>query len=326
MPSKKFRIVFMGTPEFAVASLKSLLDSGFNVVAVVTSPDKPAGRGQKLQESDVKQFAKTYNIPILQPEKLKEQTFIDELRMFQADLQVVVAFRMLPEIVWSMPRLGTINLHASLLPQYRGAAPINWVIINGEKTTGVTTFFIEKEIDTGKIIHLEEITIDDSDNAGTLHDRLMETGAKLLRQTVTDIESGNYSQSDQSSSGYSGKELKIAPKIFKEDCKIDWNAPLEKNRNFIRGLSPYPASWTSLVNIKTNERLFLKIFKSETEICMHSHPSGLVISDEKKYLKIAVAGGYINLLTLQLEGKKRLHIEEFLHGFKNPGDYKVDLL
>lgn len=255
---------------------------------------------------------------------MKEQTFIDELQSFQADLQVVVAFRMLPEIVWSMPRLGTINLHASLLPQYRGAAPINWVIINGEKTTGVTTFFIEKEIDTGKIIHSEEITIKDSDNAGSLHDRLMETGAKLLKQTVMDIESGNYPQTDQFSSGHSGTELKTAPKIFKEHCKIDWNAPLEKTRNFIRGLSPYPASCTTLVNIKTKDRLLLKIFKSETEICIHSHPSGLVISDEKKYLKIAVTGGYISLLTLQLEGKKRLNIEEFLHGFKNPGDYKVE--
>lgn len=324
MPSKDFRIVFMGTPEFAVASLKSLLDADFNVVAVVTSPDKPAGRGQKLQESDVKQFAITRHIPILQPDKLKDQVFINELQSFRADLQVVVAFRMLPEVIWSMPRLGTINLHASLLPQYRGAAPINWVIINGEKTTGVTTFFIEKEIDTGKIIHSERITIEDSDNAGSLHDKLMESGAKLLRQTVTDIESGNYPQSDQFLSGHADIELKSAPKIFKEDCKIDWSASLEKIQNFIRGLSPYPSAWTTLVNIKTNERLMLKIFESEKVIDTHSHPCGSIITDEKKYIKIAVTGGYISLITLQLEGKKRLYNEEFLRGFKNPGNYKLD--
>ena len=219
MSEKDFRIVFMGTPEFAVASLKSLVDSGFNVVAVVTVPDKPAGRGQKLQESDVKQYAKTLNIPILQPEKLKDPVFTDQLRSFNADLQVVVAFRMLPEVVWSMPRFGTINLHASLLPQYRGAAPINWAVINGDKETGVTTFFIEKEIDTGKIIHYKEVEITETDNAGTLHDKLMATGAALLAETVTSIKTGNYPQADQNSVLPEGTVLKPAPKIFKDNLQ-----------------------------------------------------------------------------------------------------------
>ena len=324
MPQKNFRVIFMGTPEFAVASLKSLLDAGFNVVAAVTSPDKPAGRGQKLQESDVKKFAKPLNIPILQPERLKDPAFISELQSYRADLQVVVAFRMLPEIIWSMPRLGTINLHASLLPQYRGAAPINRAVINGEKTTGVTTFFIEKEIDTGKIIYSEKVSIDDSDDAGTLHDKLMETGAKLLRRTVEGIESGNYPQTDQFSAVQPGTELKTAPKIFKEDCKIDWKAPVTKIHDFIRGLSPYPASWTTLVHTHTNELISLKIFASKPEFCQHSKQTGSISTDEKKFLKIAVQGGYIHLLALQMEGKKRLTVEEFLRGFKNPGDYRLE--
>ena len=324
MPQKDFRVVFMGTPEFAVASLKALLDAGFNVVAVITSPDKPAGRGQKLQESDVKKFAKPLNIPILQPERLKNPAFISELQSYLADLQVVVAFRMLPEIIWKMPRLGTINLHASLLPQFRGAAPINWAIINGEKITGVTTFFIEKEIDTGKIIHSQKVTIEDSDDAGTLHDKLMETGARLLRKTVEGIESGNYPQTDQFSSIQPGTELKIAPKIFKEGCKIDWTAPIGKIHDFIRGLCPYPASWSAMVNTHTNERNSLKIFASKPEFCDHTQKTGSISTDGKKFMKIAVPGGYIHLLTLQLEGKKRLTTEEFLRGFKNPRDYRLE--
>ena len=248
MSSNDFRIVFMGTPEFAVASLKSLIESGFNVVAVVTAPDKPAGRGQKLQESDVKQYAKYLNIPILQPEKLKDAEFIDQLRELKADLNVVVAFRMLPEIIWSMPRLGTINLHASLLPQYRGAAPINWAIINGDKKTGITTFFIEKEIDTGKIIHFKEVEIAETDNAGTLHDKLMLSGAALLTETVSGIKTGIYPQLDQKSVLPEDSILHPAPKIFKETCKINWDNEIDKTYNFIRGLSPYPAAWTVFQN------------------------------------------------------------------------------
>ncbi len=314
--SKDFRIIFMGTPEFAVGSLKALIDSGFDVVAVVTAPDKPAGRGQKLQESDVKQYAKNFNIPILQPEKLKSPEFIDQLQSFRADLQVVVAFRMLPEVIWSMPRLGTINLHASLLPQYRGAAPINWAIINGDKKTGVTTFFIEKEIDTGKIIHSEEVEIADSDNAGVLHDKLMVTGANLLVKTVAAIQSGNYPQVDQVSS-LPLTTLRVAPKIFKETCKVNWNNDLGDIYNFIRGLCPYPASWTHLQNQQNNETISAKIFETEKEIVLHSLTAGSILSDERTYLKVAVNQGFLKIKSIQLEGKKRLGIEEFLRGFKN---------
>jgi methionyl-tRNA formyltransferase len=223
-----------------------------------------------------------------------------------------------------MPRLGTINLHASLLPQYRGAAPINWVVINGEKITGVTTFFIEKEIDTGKIIYSEKVSIDDSDDAGSLHDKLMETGAKLLKQTVESIESVYYPQTDQFSAVLPGTELKTAPKIFKEDCKIDWTAPITQIHDFIRGLSPYPAAWSTLVHTHTNERISLKIFASKPEFCQHTKQTGSISTDEKKFLKIAVHGGYIHLLALQMEGKKRLTVEEFLRGFKNPEDYRLE--
>lgn len=310
--SHDFRIVFMGTPEFAVASLKAIVDSGFNVVGVVTAPDKPAGRGQKLQESDVKQYAKDLNVPVLQPEKLKDPEFIDQLRGLKADLQVVVAFRMLPEVIWSMPRMGTINLHASLLPQYRGAAPINWAIINGDKKTGVTTFFIEKEIDTGKIIFVEEVEITDTDNAGSLHDKLMMTGAGLLVKTVNAIRDNHYPQVDQVAFGL----LRTAPKIFKETCKIDWSVDLETAYNFIRGMSPYPAAWT-LVQNPNGETLSVKIFETLKEAANHITQPGTVLSDEKSYVKVAVSGGYLFVKVLQLEGKKRLTIEEFLRGFKN---------
>lgn len=317
-----FRIVFMGTPEFAVASLKALIDSGLNVVAVVTAPDKPAGRGQKMQESDVKQYAKSVNLPILQPEKLKDPAFIKQLKSYNADLNVVVAFRMLPEVVWSMPHLGTINLHASLLPQYRGAAPINWAIINGDKKTGATTFFIEKEIDTGKIIHTTEIEISEGDSAGTLHDKLIAQGAALLVKTVLAIKAENYPQIDQSSALPAGTILKSAPKIFKETCKINWNADIEYIYNFIRGLSPYPTAWTTFEHKLSKETITAKVFETSKELTHHSLLPGSLLSDEKSYLKVAVTGGYISIKTLQLEGKKRLGIEEFLRGFKNISSYK----
>jgi len=322
MSSNDFRIVFMGTPEFAVASLKALIDSRFNVVAVVTAPDKPAGRGQKMQEPDVKQFAKNYDIPILQPDKLKDQEFINQLKSYKADLNVIVAFRMLPEVIWSMPRLGTINLHASLLPQYRGAAPINWAIINGDKKTGITTFFIEKEIDTGKIIHSKEVEITENDNAGSLHDKLMVSGADLLVNTVSSIKAGSYPQLDQSTTLPAGTVLLPAPKIFKDTCRINWNDDITKTYNFIRGLSPYPAAWTSFQNLQNGETLSIKIFETKKELTNHKLTSGTIVSDEKTYLKVAVDGGFLEVKNIQLEGKKKLIIEEFLRGFKNISSYR----
>jgi len=322
MSSTDFRIVFMGTPEFAVASLKALIDSGFNIIAVVTAPDRPAGRGQKLQESDVKQFAKNYQIPILQPEKLKSQEFIDQLKSFNADLNIVVAFRMLPEAIWSMPRLGTINLHGSLLPQYRGAAPINWAVINGDKKTGVTTFFIEKEIDTGKIIHSQEVEISQMDNAGSLHDKLMAAGATLLVKTVSAIQTGNYPQVEQYTALSEGTVLSPAPKIFKETCKINWENEIDNTYNFIRGLSPYPAAWTYFKNLQDNQTISAKIFETKKELANHTMQAGTIISDEKTYLKVAVKGGFLNIIVIQIEGKKRLGIDEFLRGFKNIASFR----
>ena len=320
--TKDFRIIFIGTPEFAVASLKALVDSNFQVVTVVTSPDKPSGRGQKIQESDVKQFAKKCNIPILQPEKLKNDDFINQLRSLNADLQIVVAFRMLPEVIWSMPRLGTINLHASLLPQYRGAAPINHVIMNGEKKSGVTTFFIEKDIDTGKIIYSEEVEIKFTDSAGILHDKLMETGAGLLVKTVKAIQSDNYPQVDQHTALALGEALHQAPKIFKDTCQIQWDKDIYKVYNFIRGLSPYPTAWTILQQLENSESITAKIFETAIEIGNHGLIPGSIISDEKSTMKVAVAGGFLQIKSIQAEGKRRLDIEEFLRGFKNILSYR----
>jgi methionyl-tRNA formyltransferase len=306
----------MGTPEFAVESLKALINAGVNVVAVVTVPDKPAGRGQKIQESDVKRFALQAGLPVLQPDKLKDENFLEQLRSYAADLQVVVAFRMLPEVVWAMPRYGTINLHASLLPQYRGAAPINWAVINGEKESGVTTFFIEKEIDTGKIIFNERVPITDEDNAGTFHDKLMHVGAGLLVRTVEAICAGNYPQVGQNGVLPAGTVLRPAPKIFKETCRINWNEDVETIWNFIRGLSPYPAAWTQFVHNQNESSISVKIFDVKKEKCTHSFSAGKIITDGKRELKVAVSGGYIQIHTLQAEGKKRLAIDEFLRGFK----------
>ncbi|MVN92954.1 methionyl-tRNA formyltransferase [Mucilaginibacter sp. HME9299] len=299
----------MGTPDFAVASLQALLEAGSNIVAVVTAPDKPAGRGQKLSESAVKQFAVAQGLKVLQPEKLRDTDFLNELRALKADLQVVVAFRMLPEVVWNMPPKGTINLHASLLPQYRGAAPINWAIINGEKESGATTFFIKQEIDTGAVLFVEKISIDEDVTAGEYHDRLMIKGAGLLVKTVKAIESGRYTEQPQEQLT-EGLELKHAPKIFKEDCRINWNKPAEIVYNHIRGLSPYPAAFTEL-NGKT-----FKIYKAQKNTETTSETPGTFKTDNKTFLKFACNNGYINVTEVQLEGKKRMGIEEFLRGVK----------
>ena len=300
----------MGTPQFAVTSLDALIKAGCEIVAVVTAPDKPAGRGQKLTESAVKQYAVENGIKALQPEKLKDPAFLEELKALEADLQVVVAFRMLPEVVWNMPPRGTINLHASLLPQYRGAAPINWVLINGEKESGVTTFFLKHDIDTGDILFTEKVTLTGQETAGDLHDRLMYKGAGLLVKTVKGIESGRYNEHPQSQLA-EGVELKHAPKIFKEDCEIDWNLPAESIYNKIRGLSPTPTAYTTL-NGKT-----LKIFKAEVDNEPPDIPPGSFSTDHKTVLKFAAADGYVRLKELQLEGKKQMDIEQFLRGFKS---------
>jgi methionyl-tRNA formyltransferase len=300
------RLVFMGTPDFAVASLNALVEAGFEVVGVVTAADKPAGRGQKLQESAVKQYAVAHGLKVLQPLKLKDPLFIEELEELKADLQVVVAFRMLPEVVWNMPQKGTINLHASLLPQYRGAAPINHAIINGEKESGVTTFFLKHEIDTGDVIFSEKVEIKEENTAGDLHDKLMNVGAGLLVKTVQAIAEGDYTEQPQPQSD----ELNHAPKIFKEHCLIDWSQPVRQIYNLIRGLSPYPTAFTKM-NDKT-----LKIFKAELEEKKTGLTAGAILSDGKTYLKFAAKDGFIKLTDLQYEGKKRMQVDEFLRGMR----------
>jgi len=306
------RIVFMGTPDFAVATLQRLVEHGFDVIAAVTAPDKPVGRGLKLSESPVKKYALSQNIPVMQPEKLKDKVFLEELRNYKADLQVVVAFRMLPEVVWSMPQMGTINLHGSLLPQYRGAAPINWAVINGEKETGITTFFIEKEIDTGKVIFSDTIPIGEKDSAGDLHDKMMWLGGDLMVKTVKAIIKGEYPSIPQDFD----TELKLAPKIFKETCKIDWTQSSEKIYNFIRGLSPHPAAWTFL------GQKVLKIFEIEPVLELFSDLEAFdfenveFLTDHKKQLHIKTSDGILAIKSLQLEGKKRLTTEEFLRGYR----------
>ena len=302
------RIIFMGTPEFAAVSLEKILEAGCEIAAVVTAPDKPAGRGQKISESAVKKYALSQNIPVLQPEKLKSPEFLEKLRSFKADLQVVVAFRMLPEIVWSMPPKGTINLHASLLPDYRGAAPINWAVINGEKETGVTTFFLQHEIDTGNILFAEKVSIGENDTAGIIHDKLMNTGAELLVKTVKAIASGDYTETPQNE--IKAEYLHHAPKIFKEDCLIDWSKPVEKVYNLIRGLSPYPTAFT------TFQGKSLKVFQAEKQFQNHEKVPGEYVTDGKSYLKFACPDGFISLKEVQIEGKKRMTAEEFLRGLR----------
>ncbi|MFS2190009.1 methionyl-tRNA formyltransferase [Mucilaginibacter sp. Mucisp84] len=303
------RIIFMGTPQFAVASLDALIKAGSDIVAVVTAPDKPAGRGQKVSESAVKQYAVANGLKVLQPEKLKNEDFIAELKALKADLQVVVAFRMLPEAVWNMPAKGTINLHASLLPQYRGAAPINWALINGEKESGVTTFFLKHDIDTGNILFTEKITLTGHEDAGELHDRLMNKGAGLLVKTVKAVESGRYNEHPQSQLA-EGAELRHAPKIFKDDCRIDWTQPALSIYNKIRGLSPVPTAYTEL-NGKS-----LKVYASEYQLSEPAIQPGGFLTDNKTYLKFAAKDGFVLLKDIQLEGKKRMGIEDFLRGVK----------
>lgn len=300
------KIVFMGTPDFAVASLEALFKAGFEIAAVVTAADKPAGRGQKLSESAVKKYAQEKGLKVLQPVRLKDPEFIAELHDLKADLQVVVAFRMLPEAVWNMPPKGTINLHASLLPQYRGAAPINHAIINGEKESGVTTFFLKHEIDTGDIIFSEKVSIGPQDTAGELHDQLMQTGAGLLVKTVQAIADGNYTEQPQPQAA----DLKHAPKIFKDFCQIDWNQSTGLIHNLIRGLSPYPTAFTPL-NDKT-----LKIFRAEIEEKEPGIAPGGFLTDGKSFLKFAAKDGFLKLTDLQYEGKKRMTTEEFLRGMR----------
>jgi len=302
------KIVFMGTPDFAVASLSALLEAEFDIVGVVTAPDKPAGRGQKMNESAVKRFAINQGLKVLQPLKLKDSDFLQELRSLNADLQVVVAFRMLPEVVWNMPPKGTINLHASLLPQYRGAAPINWAIINGEKQSGVSTFFLKQEIDTGDLLFSEEVDIGDEDTAGDLHDKLMVIGAGLLVRTVKAIEAGKYKEMPQGN--FQEDQLKKAPKIFREDSQINWNRPVKEVFNFIRGLSPHPAAFCTLQG-KT-----LKIFSAAFEEILVNDTPGSVLTDHKTYLKFACRDGLISVKDLQLEGKKRMKVDEFLRGIR----------
>ncbi|MBK5208399.1 MAG: methionyl-tRNA formyltransferase [Flavobacteriaceae bacterium] len=305
---RDLRIVFMGTPDFAVATLEALIKAKFNVVGVVTAPDKPAGRGQKIQQSPVKKYALNNNLLILQPSNLKSEEFIANLKNLNANLHIIVAFRMLPKEVWKLPEYGTFNLHASLLPNYRGAAPINWAIINGESKTGVTTFFIDEKIDTGNIILQKEVSIEDDETLGELHDKLMEIGSKLVVKTVQQIEKGTITTIEQAEI-----EEKSAPKIYNETCKINWNDTLTNTYNLIRGLNPYPAAWTTLIN--NGEKIKVKIYNVKKESAQHQYKTGTVITS-KNDLKIAVTNGYIFIESLQLAGKKRMDSKSLLNGFQ----------
>ena len=304
---KALRILFMGTPEFAVGILDKLVTEGYTIVGVITAPDRPAGRGRQLNESAVKKYAMEHTIKVLQPTNLKDANFLESLRSLNVDLQIVVAFRMLPRVVWEMPRYGTFNLHASLLPQFRGAAPINWAIINGETKTGVTTFFIDEKIDTGAIILQYETFINETDNAQDLHDRLMRLGAKTVLKTVKRIENANFETTPQSDYA----NLKEAPKLHKETCEIDWKKPIADIYNFIRGLSPYPTAWTTLHN--GEQELTTKIYQTMSEPVEHQLPYGTLVHT-KKEMKVAVKGGFINLQEIQLQGKKRMPVKDVLNG------------
>jgi len=312
MNKKDFRIVFMGTPEFAVASLKALLEEGYNIVGVITAADKAAGRGKKIKYSAVKEYALMNNLNILQPEKFRDESFISDLRNLRADLQIVVAFRMLPEIVWAMPSKGTFNLHASLLPQYRGAAPINHAIINGETTTGLTTFFLDKEIDTGKVIKQLRLDIPDNEDAGKLHDRMMVEGANLVLDTVDLIFNDRIDSKDQQGFMQKGETLKSAPKIFKDDCEINWNKPIKRIYDFIRGLSPFPGAFTTLYS-EEKKPIYIKVFVTETEKAQHNLKNGTVVLEDDG-TKIAVESGFIKLIEIQQSGNRRMLISDFLRG------------
>jgi methionyl-tRNA formyltransferase len=306
----------MGTPEFAVHSLRALVENGCQVVGVVTMPDKPVGKHQSvLQASPVKQYAGSVGLPVLQPVKLKDEEFLAQLASLKADLQIVVAFRMLPEAVWNMPPLGTINLHASLLPQYRGAAPINWAVINGETETGITTFFLTQEMDMGNIILRKRIPIADTDDAGVVHDALMSAGAGLLLETLGLIHAGKTHAIPQEQFCADASGLRPAPKIFKETCRIDWRRPMKEIYDFVRGLSPYPAAWTELI-LPDGSRQILKVYQTEKCPGTHSLPAGAVCPDGKSSISIAVDGGFLRLLSLQLAGRKRMNAVDFLNGFK----------
>lgn len=305
--SRDLRIVFMGTPEFAVESLHALLENNFHVVAVVTAPDRPAGRGQKLRQSAVKQFALQHDLPVLQPKNLKDKAFLTELEALNHNLQVVVAFRMLPKAVFTMPEYGCFNLHGSLLPQYRGAAPINWAVINGETESGVTTFFLKQKVDTGNIILQKKVEIEKSDSAGHLHDKLMVVGAEAVVETCQLIQQGKAKALPQQTEGI---ELHLAPKIFREDCEINWNQDTDVVANFIRGLSPYPTAWTTL-----NNKSF-KIFSANAIVKEHQIPPGEIVTDEKNFLHFATNNGFISCKLVQLQGKRRLPIQDFLRGYQ----------
>lgn len=309
MTKEDLRIIYMGTPDFAVESLRALVEGGYNVVAVVTMPDKPIGRhGSVLQPSPVKQYAVEHGLPVLQPEKLKDPAFVEELRSLKADLQIVVAFRMLPEIVWSMPPLGTFNAHASLLPKYRGAAPINWAVINGETETGITTFFLKHEIDTGDIIQQVRIPIEETDNVEVVHDKLMVLSGQLVTETVDNIIAGTVTSIPQDQ--FKDVPLTPAPKIFRDTCRIDWNQPTKRIYDFIRGLSPYPAAWTTL------EGKSVKIYEAEKEVSTVLNKPGTIVSDGKNSLKVATTDGWLHLNILQLEGKKKMPVTDLLRGLK----------
>lgn len=321
MNTKDIRIVFMGTPEFAVPSLKALVERGYNVVGVVTMPDKPAGRGMRLQESDVKRAAKELGITtILQPEKLRDEEFLTALQSLQPDLGIVIAFRMLPEAVWAMPRFGTFNLHASLLPEYRGAAPINWAIINGDKESGNTTFLLNHEIDKGAIIGQQRTPIGDEECVGELYDRLMTMGAELVVESVEKIASGNIIPIEQPQEDCN---LRPAPKIFKDMCEVDWQAEGREIVNFVRGLSPYPAAWSLM--LRGEEELSVKIFKARFEEKAHSEEVGAILSDNRTYIKVACKNGFISIEELQVAGKRRMAVRDLLLGMRFERDEKFRL-
>lgn len=314
MNSKDLRIVYMGTPDFAVAPLKALVEGGYNVVAVVTTPDKPSGRGLKVNESAVKRYAASVGLPILQPVKLRDEEFVAQFQALEADLGIVIAFRMLPEIIWSAPKMGTFNLHASLLPQYRGAAPINRAIMNGEKVTGVTTFLLNPRIDEGAVLGQVKVDIEPTDNVGTLHDKLMNVGVDLVLDTVERIAKGDVTPIEQDV--MIEGELKAAPKIFKEDCHIDFSQSGEQIVNLVRGLSPYPAAWASLT-----EELSAKIFDVAFEAQQIDKEVGTIVSDERNFIKVVCADGLVEIKELQLSGKKRMSTQELLRGFRNVSSY-----
>lgn len=316
MKASDIRVVYMGTPEFATAPLRALAEEGMNITAVITAPDRPAGRGMKIRESAVKLFASSQlNCPVLQPANLKDPQFIEELKSLDADLFIVVAFRMLPEVVWSIPEKGTFNLHASLLPQYRGAAPINHAIINGETETGVSTFLIDKKIDTGQILYNTKVDIEPGDDAGLLHDKLMKAGAELVVKTAASIMSGSAEPVAQESFNIPEDQLKTAAKIFKEDCRINWELNSKMIANLIRGLSPFPTAFTELCS-SGSEDITCKVFKGSVKNVQHKHLPGTIISDNLTFIHVAVNDGYYSIETLQLAGKKRMSVEDFLRGFQ----------